>query len=95
LSDHDDRLNIFRNYRAIAALLANRSWLFSASDSGVISSIIDHVALDRYAGVLENNKGARDVAHPGAENHADLGERYWERFLALRARSDTPDSRVL
>ncbi len=94
-SDHDDRLNSFRNYRSVNALLSNRCWLFSASDPGVISCILDHVAKDRYAGVLENIDKARDHAHPGPGCHADLADRYWERFLALQAQGGTPESRVL
>lgn len=82
-SAHDDRLNVFRNYRAIQALLAGRCWLFSTSDLVTLDGLMPHVAADRYAGTLAGVDTARDSAHPGPLTHAALGEAYWNRFLEL------------
>lgn len=85
-SEHDDRLNVFRNYRAVEALLAGRSWLFSTSDLCILNGVMPHVAPERYVGTLTDVDKARDCAHPGPRSHDELGEGYWKRFLELHAR---------
>lgn len=82
-SPHDDRLNLFRNYCAIKSLLSSRHWLFSTSDPEALGGIMDHVDVDRYVGSLGGIDKARDGAHPGPQSHAELSDRYWNRFLSL------------
>jgi hypothetical protein len=90
----DDRLNVFRNYRAVEALLTGRCWLFSTSDLTVLDGVMPHVAPERYVGTLTDTDRARDGLHPGPRSHAELGESYWKRLLELHQRIGTPDSRV-
>jgi hypothetical protein len=82
-SPYDDRVNLFRNYRAIEPLLCNRCWLFSSSDPEALAEIAEHVDKSRYVGVLGSVDKARDGAHPGPQSHTDLALLYWNRFLTL------------
>lgn len=82
-SPFDDDLNLFRNYKAIESLLANRFWLFSTINSTDFDRIKEHVEFERYAGPLRELDKARDWAHPGPRSHAALSEEYWTRFCAL------------
>jgi len=88
-SPHDDVLNLFRNYKAIEALLAKRLWLFSSIQPDVFDILGGHVDRRRFAGDLLRIDLARDKAHPGPESHKRLFELYWDKFLKLEARSDT------
>lgn len=86
-SSGDDRLNLFRNYRAIAALLADRCWLFTTIEPSTLAGVMDHVDQERYAGAMEILDYARDDVHPGAESHAALERRCWECFSLLREKA--------
>jgi hypothetical protein len=86
-SPFDDAINLFRNYKAIAALLSNRFWLCSTIKSDIFDDLRDHMNDRVYVGCLETMDLARDHAHPGARSHDSLLERYWERFLALESAS--------
>jgi hypothetical protein len=87
-SPYDDQFNLFKNYQAIDRLLSNRHWLFSTSDPEGLEGIMDHVDVRRFAGALTVLDNARDHLHPGAESHADLAARYWERYLVLSGGSE-------
>jgi len=80
----DDAINIFRNYKAIAALLADRFWLFSTIQPEAFEALAGHIDRDRFAGDLLQVDFARDHGHPGPQSHARLADLYWERFLALQ-----------
>jgi hypothetical protein len=86
-SAYDDRLNLFRNYRAIAALLSDRCWMFTTIDPWTMETVLDHVAPERYVGAMEILDLARDQAHPGARSHEALEARYWECFSDLRRKA--------
>jgi hypothetical protein len=83
-SAYDDRLNLFRNYRGIATLLADRCWLFATIDPWTMEGLMDHIDTERYVGAMEILDLARDEAHPGVKSHAALEQRYWDGFTALR-----------
>ena len=82
-SPHDDVLNLFRNYKAIEGLLSRHLWLYSATQSDAFDALTDHMDRRRYVGYLSTLDLARDHAHPGPLSHANLLERYWNRFMAL------------
>jgi hypothetical protein len=88
-SPFDDEVNLFRNYKAIEALLADRFWLFSAtarpgSDPAqfdrTFAKIRSHLDIERYVGQLHRIDPARDWSHFGPMSHEALAERYWSRF---------------
>jgi hypothetical protein len=87
-SPHDDILNLFRNYKAIERLLSRRLWLYSATQSDAFDALTGHMDRSRYVGYLSTIDLARDHAHPGPLSHADLLERYWNRFTILEG--ETP-----
>lgn len=95
-SEVDDDLNLFRNYKSVASLLAGRAWLWSAiahplKDAtaeetrwGPFVRIRRHVDPEHYAGTLGRLDLARDGSHPGPASHRDLAARYLERCRALK-----------
>lgn len=81
----DDQLNLFRNYKAIEALLRDRTWIFSAIRSEAFEAVSSHMDQEHFAGCLETTDLARDYAHPGPLSHDNLFTSYWDRFLELEA----------
>jgi hypothetical protein len=79
-SRSDDLLNFFRNYKAVEALLRNRTWLYSTIDRHRLEPIAEHLDPTRYCGELQTLDTARDELHPGTESHKALAEGYWKRF---------------
>jgi hypothetical protein len=77
----DDQLNLFRNYKSIEALLADRCWLFSFTDFSEIGKMNDHLDPRKYAGDYSIVDRARDHAHPGPETHRLIFDRFWTRFV--------------
>lgn len=82
-SKPDDLLNLFRNYKAIEAMLRGRIWFYSLTDPVRAESIIQQFDQERYCGELQQLDHARDHLHPGPASHEVLFESYWRRFLAL------------
>jgi len=82
-SPYDDGLNLFRNYKAVASLLAHRCWLFSTIDPQALNRLEGHLDLARHAGHMPVLDRARDGAHPGPLSHTALMESYWRRFTAV------------
>jgi hypothetical protein len=83
-SPSDDDLNLFRNYKAIEALLTTRAWMFSSIHSTEFEGIEEHVARAHYVGSMPQADRARDGCHPGPKSHQKLADAYWERFVANR-----------
>jgi hypothetical protein len=82
-SPYDDRLNLFRNYKAAEALLAGRCWLYSHIRQEELEPVAAHVDARRYVGVLRPLDLARDGLHPGPASHQDLAGLYWDRFVEV------------
>ena len=94
-SPPDDVLNLFRNYKAVEALLSGRVWLFSAIQSDAFDSLISYVDRTHYVGYLSAIDLARDHAHPGALSHLSLSELYWEGFMALQLKRGGVSTRAI
>jgi hypothetical protein len=80
-SPYDDEVNFFRNYKAVEALLSDRYWLFSTSESGSLDRLNGHANLTRYVGNMLMVDAARDNIHAGPTSHEALAAAYWEKFL--------------
>lgn len=85
-SEGAERLNLFKNYKAVEALLSSKRWLFSAAGPDVFASIDRHIDPSRFVGTLFC-KGlirdfARDHQHPGPKMHERLAQLYWQALVA-------------
>jgi hypothetical protein len=84
-SPYDDELNFFRNYKAVEALLLDRSWLFSTSEPKSLDRLNGHANLSNYVGNFPFLDKARDGLHAGPNSHEALAAVYWEKFLGQGA----------
>lgn len=78
---HDDRLNLSRNYLALAALLRCTPWLCSFTRDEHRRSIEPVIDPAHVAGVLPELDLARDHSHPGRRSHEQLADAYWRGFV--------------
>jgi hypothetical protein len=77
----DDRLNLLRNYLAVAALLRGTRWLCSFTNEEHLGWLGSHLLGANSVGVLPELDRARDNQHPGIRSHMRLSEAYWETFV--------------
>ncbi len=82
-SPHDDRLNLFKNYKSVESLLAGRCWLYSHIRQDELEPVAAHVDRRRYVGPLRPLDLARDGLHPGRASHENLAGLYWDRFVEI------------
>jgi hypothetical protein len=80
-SPFDDQLNLFRNYKSVEALLADRAWLYSTIAAHDMRPLDEHLDPARSAGDLRSLDKARDGRHPGPQSHEALAEKYWRKLL--------------
>jgi hypothetical protein len=87
VSAPNDRLNLFRNYSAMAALLRDRPWNVSACTPRTLEGLEEHLSKDHFAGFLHpdgrTNDYARDHLHPGRSHHRQLAEACYARLEGL------------
>ena len=102
-SQYDDDLNLFRNYKSIESLLADRCWLFSTTSHPQTTGdpfdrdfarMKDHVDLARYAGSLDRIDFARDWSHFGPMSHKTLADCYWSCFCARQRLHNSLESKL-
>jgi hypothetical protein len=79
-SRHDDRLNLFRNYKSAEALLTGGRWAFSFVQPDDTQPLREHFDARRLARPPRSLDKARDHAHPGPLTHESLCDGYWTAF---------------
>jgi hypothetical protein len=81
-STFDDELNLFRNYKSIEGLLADRLWLFSLMDGpNQLRVVAGHLDGAHQAPGFRWLDKARDHGHPGPRTHDLLYQGFWAKFV--------------
>jgi hypothetical protein len=83
-SEYDDQANFFRNYKSVAALLKDKTWLFSILSSNDIPKVYHFIDKTKYIDDFKLIDKARDNSHPGPDSNKILFEKYWLRFSELK-----------
>jgi hypothetical protein len=80
LSEQDDVINFFRNFKSVQALLRDTPWLYGIIDRAGLSALEPHLDDQRYARIPRAVDQARDYAHPGKLSHENIAAAFWGKF---------------
>jgi hypothetical protein len=79
-SKFDDQLNLFRNYKSIAALLRDTAWLYSFVTPILAEDCAFQLDRSRLAMPQSRVDRARDESHPGPETHKRICDSFWSQI---------------
>jgi len=80
ISEPDNQLNLFRNYKAAEAALRGRIWYFGFRYDKSVVEAAPHLDRERLIEPMLWMDFARDQLHFGPETHRDIQGKFWQKL---------------
>ena len=82
-NEHNDTIDLYRNYKLVELALKDRNWIFSAITNDLEEYLNGHIDASRYVGIFEKTDRGRDGVHPGPISHKKHAEKCYKVLETL------------